>query len=136
MAALLCSISGCGRGPRLFRVSGNVTFDGKPVPAGKIYFMPDGSKENSGTAGFAEIRDGKYDTSGAGGQNISGGPMVVKIEGASGAQSTDDNNVPPPLFFPFETTADLPKSNTTKDFDVPAGAAKPKPSVPATQPGV
>jgi len=128
---------GCGGGPTLYRVSGKATFAGNPIPVGKIYFMPDGAKENTGAPGFAEIRDGKYDTSASGGQGVGGGPMIVKIEGNNGAGSTDDNNVAQPLFPPYETTADLPKSSTTKDFDVPADAAKAKPETATKQaPGV
>jgi hypothetical protein len=138
LAGIVCSaVVGCGRGPRLYRVSGNATFAGNPIPVGKIYFTPDGSKENAGPAGYAEIRNGKYDTSASGGQGIIGGPMVVKIEGNSGAEAVDDNSAAPPLFPPYETTADLPKSSTTKDFDVPADAAHPKPQTePKPAPGV
>jgi hypothetical protein len=50
-----------------------------------------------------------------------------RIAGGSGAQSDDDSKTPPPLFAPYETTADLPKSNTTKDFDVPESAKTAKP---------
>src|SRR5215475_12345122 len=54
IAGVVASSSiGCGGGPRLYRVSGNVTFAGNPIPFGKIYFTPDGAKENSGTPGFA-----------------------------------------------------------------------------------
>jgi hypothetical protein len=137
VAVLSFCITGCGGGPKLYRVSGNVTFAGKPIPEGKIYFTPDGAKENSGAPGFANIKDGKYDTSGAGGQGHGGGPMAVRIEGSSGIGSADDAVSVPPLFQPYETTADLPKSSTTKDFDVPASAADAKPlTAPQSAPGV
>ena len=39
LAALACClVLGCGGGSKLYRVSGKVTFAGKPVPVGKIYF--------------------------------------------------------------------------------------------------
>ena len=55
------ALVGCGgaveSGPPRFRLSGKVTFDGKPVPAGTIYFEP-----ATGPAGSAQIKDGQYDT--------------------------------------------------------------------------
>lgn len=123
-----CLALGCG-GDGTYRVSGKITFNGDPVPAGKIYFMPDGSKGNTGPTGFADIRDGYYDTSARGGRGYPGGPTVIAVEGI-------DPSGPPPkadpsgevtarvLFPRYEITADLPKSSTTKDIEVPASAAK------------
>src|SRR5262245_56252175 len=62
-------------------VSGNITFDGKPVPAGKVYILPDGSKGNSGVSGFADIKDGKYNTKLPGGQAAAPGAVIFAIEG-------------------------------------------------------
>ncbi len=130
---LACGLMGCGGGsdePVRFQSSGAVTFDGKPIPAGDIFFMPDGSKDNKGAPGFAKIVDGKYDTSAEGGKGHVGGPMIVKIEGqdpaAQGKENSKDTSgeeVIKSLFPPYETTADLPKEDGTKDFAVPAEAA-------------
>jgi hypothetical protein len=50
------ALVGCGgKG----NVSGTVTLDGKPLPAGKISFLP-----NKGPAVTAEIKDGKYSAKG------------------------------------------------------------------------
>jgi hypothetical protein len=55
---------GCGScGPTTYRVQGAVTFDGRPVPGGRIDFVPDFNRGNSAMAGFARIKDGRYDTS-------------------------------------------------------------------------
>jgi len=105
---------GCGEeGNKLFRVCGSVTFDGRPVPAGKVYFIPDESQGNSGPQGRADIKDGRYDTE-TGGKGTNGGPMIVRIEGFDG---------PTLLFTGYETTVDLPRRTATQDFDVPADAA-------------
>jgi hypothetical protein len=126
-----CCLVGCG-GDEGNRVSGNITFQGKPVPAGKIYFIPDSSKGNEGATGWADIRDGKYDTATEGGSGAVSGPMIVAIEGI-------DPNPPPgaaedvttTVLFPrYETTADLPDGDSTKDIDVPAEAAQGPPSRP------
>ncbi len=127
---LASSLFGCG-GSKGNRVSGKVTFAGKPVPAGKIYFMPDGSKNNSGATGYAEINDGAYDTSATGGQGVTIGAMIVAIEGFDPATAgkkekgdTSGEETTKSLFPRYETTVELPGSATTKDFDVPADAVK------------
>jgi hypothetical protein len=56
--------------------------------------------------------------------------MIIKIEGVEPlpADKIDKSKevTTKPLFPAYETAADLPKENSTKDFDVPADAAKPK----------
>src|SRR5205807_6772258 len=79
LVAACLAAPGCG-GSRGVEVSGEVTFDGKPVPAGRIYFNPDVTKGNDGPQGYAEIHDGKFDTS-KGGKGACGGPTVVVISG-------------------------------------------------------
>ncbi|UUO08541.1 hypothetical protein M4951_09515 [Blastopirellula sp. J2-11] len=74
---------GCGReASSLNRVTGRVTFKGDPVPVGVIQFTPDTSAGNSGAAGFAEIRDGVYDTT-ASGRGVIAGAMIVTIDAYS-----------------------------------------------------
>lgn len=128
-----CLAAGCG-GAKVYRVSGKVTFKGQPVPEGKIYFTPDTTKGNTGPAGFADIKNGEYDTQ-KGGQGITGGPMVVAITGVDPAGKLDKadtgGDVTAKSLFPrYETKADLPKSDGTKDFDVPVEALKPPPKQP------
>jgi hypothetical protein len=129
-----CLALGCG-GDGTYRVSGKVTFKGQPVPAGKIYFMPDGSKGNTGPTGFADIKDGSYDTAATGGRGAPAGPVIIAVEGIdpSGPPPKADpsGDVTTKVLFPrYELTADLPKSSSTKDIEVPAEAAK-GPSKPA-----
>jgi len=113
---------GKGGGPARYDVSGSVTYAGKPVPAGSITFQPDKAKGNSGPAGFAEIKNGKYDTH-SGGKGTIGGPHLVEIAGFDGVKSPGSEQGKE-LFPEFATTADLPKERTTKDFDVPAAPAE------------
>jgi hypothetical protein len=121
-ACCLLAAAGCG-GQAGSRLSGTVKFKGEPVPSGKIYFSPE--KDTEGHVGFADIRSGSYDTSQRGSQGIVGGPTTVKIEGfdAGGA-----------MLFSWVTKADLPKGGGTKDFDVPADAAKNAAKPPEKQP--
>ena len=92
--------------------------------------------------GYADIKDGRYDTSSSGGRGCVGGPMIIAIEG------TDPNAAPDKpkkgeeseettvkLLFPrYEIAEDLPKSDTTKDITVPAEASK-GPIEPKKKPG-
>ena len=129
-AALLAGgLLGCGSdAPDTYHLSGKVTFDGAPVPAGLIRFTPDSSKNNSGPAGYARIEDGRFDTSAAGGKGHVGGPMIVQIDGSSsqpGEAPTDESGIEPDievLFSTWQATADLPKEDATQDFEVPAEA--------------
>jgi hypothetical protein len=129
---LACGLAaGCGGGTN--RISGKVTFKGQPIPAGKITFTPDGSKGNTGPTGYAKIVNGEYDTSAPGGLGAINGPMIVFIEGFDPSAKPDENTPEgeeagaKPLFPRYETAYDVPGSASTKDFDVPADAAKPKP---------
>lgn len=124
---------GCGSGGT-YRVSGKVTFKGQPIPSGKIYFIPDGSKGNSGATGYADIKNGEYDTRSGGAGSI-GGPMTIAIEAIDPDAKPDkvdksdksgETRVKS-LFPRYEVTADMPKSPSTKDLDVPAEAIKGQP---------
>jgi hypothetical protein len=63
--------------------------------------------------GFADIKDGTYDTGAKGSQGVGGGPMGVRIEGL------DANGK---VLFQYATSVDLPAEPTTKDFEVPDSA--------------
>ncbi len=119
VAGLLLAPSGCGeKGPNQNRVSGKVTFNNQPVPAGRITFEPDVMAQNRGPGGFALISSGQFDT-GKNGKGTVGGPHIVRITGFE-----SDRPGAAPLFKTYETKADLGKGATTKDFDVPASAAQ------------
>lgn len=60
MVLAVC-LSGCGGGsdgPSRVDVSGQVTYQGKPIPRGQIRFVPTGPE--GGPIAAVEIRDGKY----------------------------------------------------------------------------
>jgi hypothetical protein len=119
-ALFAVAFAGCGskpdEGPTRYQVSGQVTFDGKPVPTGTITFVT-----TSGPSGSAQITDGKYDT--RTGKGVVGGPHQVMIEGFDG-KGTELGAVGNPIFNPYRIEADLPQEDTTKDFVVPASASK------------
>jgi len=119
---------GCGRtGPKTYRVRGTVTFNGSPVPAGRIDFMPDARRGNSAMAGFAKIVDGAYDTA-AGGIGSAGGPMTVLVSGHEPVAGRPERSRP--LFLDHMTDADLPTADSSFNVEVPASAAaKSQPSI-------
>lgn len=124
LVALLSVVLGCGEGGT--HVSGKVTFQGKPVPQGKVYILPDSSAGNSGAAGYADIKDGMYDTSAEGGHAATPGAVVLKVEGID---PTPPPNAEPDvtttvLFTGYEKKIQLPAEASVQDIDVPAEAAK------------
>ena len=101
VAALLSlATAGCGGGPKMYPVSGTVTYDGKPLPAGQISFEADVTKGHDGPQGMAYIKDGRFDTAQQKGKGVLGGPYVIRIQGFDG---TPGNELPmgKPLFTDF-----------------------------------
>lgn len=127
MAVVLVALvgGGCRRsGPERFRASGAVTFAGQPVSLGRIVFEPDASRGNSGPQGFAPIENGRYDTSAPHCKGSVGGPMVVRIDGME-VTGGEDVAASGRLLFPtHEQRIELPKSDTTRDFDVPKAGTR------------
>ncbi|MCA8999629.1 MAG: hypothetical protein KDA80_21720 [Planctomycetaceae bacterium] len=131
---LAVSVLGCGGGNSVttYDLSGNVTFDGQPIPVGRILFTPSG-EENAGPAGYAVIRDGKFDTKAEGGKGHTGGAMRIHIEGLKAPEMKPDPENPSVqievsemLFPPYQTMGELPQEESTMDFDVPKTAANRK----------
>lgn len=121
-ACLLPTAGGCGtRGPQRFRVSGTVTHAGSPVPMGTIVFEPDVMRGNSGPQAFAPIENGRFDTAAPHCKGSVGGPTVVRIDGYSLDPNALDVTTATRQSFPtHEVRIDLPRADTTRDFDVPA----------------
>ncbi|MEX0792137.1 MAG: hypothetical protein WD045_03320 [Pirellulaceae bacterium] len=120
---LVCLTMGCTRavdGPERFDVSGTVQFKGEPVPVGTVRFLPDASNGNSGPAGFASIKDGKYDTA-KDGRGTVGGPHEITVIGFDG-QAEPENELTEgrSLFSEYRMLADLASEKSTKDIEVPS----------------
>ena len=96
---------------------------------GQIVFEPDRSAGNSGPQGFAEIRDGKYDTTT--GKGTVGGVHIVRISGYEGGaaggvseEGSETEGSATELFAGFQTNADFPKEASTMDFAVTSDEVK------------
>lgn len=126
--AAISGLLGCGR-PDEFtrhRVSGTVTFNGRPVPAGKIYFNPDAGAGNDGPPAYAEIVNGAFDTSASKGRNAISGPHQVVINGYEPASAPADSEFgnAKALFGEYRTSVVLPEAVSQQTFNVPAAASK------------
>jgi hypothetical protein len=106
---------GCNdAGPKRTRLAGEAKYDGQPIVYGDIVFTPDGA--SSGAQGFANIRDGKFDTAGTGGKGIAGGPTIIRVTGFSKEGGK--------LLCEYEYKADLPAAGSTSFMiEVPAKGA-------------
>ena len=124
-AVLAFGFVGCGGddGPRQFNINGSVTYKGEPLEAGRISFLPDADRGNSGPVGYAIIQDGKYDTTSAGGKPSIFGPIKVYITGYDNS-AEEGAEAKPPLFEDVKVDAEIDpeKKLPTLDFDVPADA--------------
>jgi hypothetical protein len=112
----IAAATGCtsDSGPTRYRVSGEVSVNGEPVPYGEILFTPDSGKGNSGPQGIATIQNGKYDTAGTRAPGVAGGATVVTVTALA------DNKGK--LICEHQFNLDLPKSDSTHNIDVPASA--------------
>lgn len=122
VASCLFAVVGCGsdEGVARYRVTGDVTYAGQPVPRGFVTFSPDAESGNSGPGGGAPIYNGKFDTNK--GKGIVGGPHQVRIIGYDGVPTEMEGEEladGKPLFPPYETKLDLPSEDGTRDFVIP-----------------
>lgn len=111
------AIAGCGPGgPQRFQLSGEVSYNGEPVPAGEISFTPDSSQGNTGPGAVAIIKAGRYETEP--GKGVVGGPHTVKISGFDG-KVLPESDIGVMLFKPSIQSADLPRESGEFNFTVP-----------------
>ncbi|MGD9714680.1 MAG: hypothetical protein AB7V46_21865 [Thermomicrobiales bacterium] len=111
---------GCGgdSGPKRLRLWGTANYDGKAIPYGDVLFTPDGTKQNSGPQGIAQIRNGRYDTAGSEGKGFAGGPTVVRVTGLTGPGGK--------LLCEYEYRVDLPREDGAHNIEVPRQVAPKK----------
>jgi hypothetical protein len=112
--------TGCSEPSGRIDLSGNVTFKGRPVPAGLIAINPDFSKGNDGPQGLAEIRDGRFDTRTLD-KGAPSGPVILMIDGFDGV-AQPESPYGKPLFVGYKLSIDLPKEATERNIDVPESA--------------
>jgi hypothetical protein len=110
--------SSCSSKPEPSHISGNVTFKGKPVPAGWISFTPD---VGQGQVRVYQIKDGVYDSSKETQPDLTPGTYQIKIAGFDGKK------IPlwgqgKQIFNPVDDKHTVPSGTSTKDFVIPESA--------------
>ncbi len=126
-ALVVTALSTAGCGPRdtrvRHRVSGKITYGGKPVTGGEIIITPDGAKKNTGAQGIATIKDGTYDTKGSRSPGVGGGPMSAMVMGLLEADGS--------RFFEHTLPIDCSTSgDTVFDIEIAPGDAPERKQVP------
>ena len=123
LAVTCAAAAGCGDGLKRYRVRGTVTFQGKPVESGAIFFEPTESVGKIAPTSYLPIRNGKYDA----GEN---GPVAGKYRVVVGGMDQSNNNVDddgithtPQLFKDYVFEVEIPPPNDTLDIEVPASQA-------------
>jgi hypothetical protein len=112
----LAFVAGCGPDEKLYDVSGTVTFDGRPIPKGLIFFDP--APGTPGTQGFATIEDGRFDTAAPDkGRGIRGGAYLIRISGFDGKEGPEAP-FGQALFPEHELSRDLPAQDQTFEYAV------------------
>jgi hypothetical protein len=111
VAIFVSSFVGCTKQEKLYRVSGAVTYNGKPIPKGLIFFDP----KAGGPQGFANILDGKYDT--AKGKGIRGGEYEIRVNGFDGKEAPEAP-FGQGLFPEYTGAKELPAADSTYDLDI------------------
>jgi hypothetical protein len=123
VAAVALAAVGCSSEPPLAQVSGKVTFQGKPVPAGWISFTPDVAAGTLGHVKTMQIKDGAYDSAKESEPGLLPGRYFIRIAGFDGVR------IPlygqgKQIFNPIEDTFTVPEGNSTKDWEIPASAGE------------
>lgn len=119
--AVVVSGSGCQKaGVTRYRVTGRVTYDGKDLPAGIIYFEPDSARGNRGATGYAAIVDGRFDTA-VKGKGAIGGAMIVRVNGHEKRANPHDESPGIVYVKDHVEAADFPRAATEWNVAVPRG---------------
>jgi hypothetical protein len=123
LAVVCAALAGCGDGMKRYPVRGTVTFQGRPVESGAIFFEPTESAGKIAPTVYLPVRGGKYD---AGDKGPVAGKYRVVVGGMDQSKNkVDDDGVThtPQLFKDYVFEVDIPPPNNTLDIEVPASHA-------------
>jgi hypothetical protein len=123
LAAVGLALAGCGDGVERYRVQGTVTFDGKPVETGAVFFEPTASVGKIAPTVYLKVQGGRFDT---GGDGPAAGKYRVVVGGWDNTKTrVDDDKITHTahLFDDYKFEVDIPPPNDTLDITVPASQA-------------
>lgn len=123
-AMIVLPAVGCGpRGLPRYSLEGTVTFEGKPVPGGKVILEPDFAAGNRGPGAYCEITNGRFTT--PAGRGHVGGAHRVRVMGFEfSVDASTGDLIGRPLFPAYDLSLDLPRADSVQDLVVPS--PKPK----------
>ncbi|MBA4189945.1 MAG: hypothetical protein C0467_18325 [Planctomycetaceae bacterium] len=107
-------LAGCGAKP--IPVSGTVTREGRPLPAGYVTFEPDAASGTTGPGATAAVDDGVFSLPAD--HTLTPGKYLVRI-GPPLLGSGADKKLAATTFKPWETTVEIPAGGGSLTFDVP-----------------
>jgi hypothetical protein len=121
---LILVLAGCGGdGFDHRRIQGTVTFDGKPVESGSIFFEPTASVGTYAPTLYLKVQNGKFDT---GEEGPIPGKYTVVVGGFDESKQRpgdEGGTYTPPLFETYRFDVDSPPPNNTLNVEVPASQA-------------
>lgn len=109
-------------------VTGSITWKGKRIPAGTIYFDPDVIKKNSGPQGVAMIKDGKFDTRFANSRGCVQGSHIATIHACDGKNKSESKPFGNKMFKPYTVEVEIPANGGEVNLVVPDSIIELKPS--------
>ncbi|MDZ7616891.1 MAG: hypothetical protein U1E05_07805 [Patescibacteria group bacterium] len=130
--ALGLPCGGCGgeSGPVRYDVVGEVTFNGEPVPMGRLLFTPDTGAGNRNPQGFTHILNGRFATSeGTEAKGVGSGAYLLEVHGYDGVPFEGAEGMVADgktLFPPLRTTINMPAANCTMAIDVSMSTGAPR----------
>lgn len=118
---LIACVAGCTSKPKLSQISGNVSFNDKPIPAGYVSFTPRVEEGTQGHVHLFMVENGVYNSAKAPEPGIPPGVYNIEIGGYDGKKI--------PMFYqgkqifnPIQDIYTVPDGVSTKDFVVPKSA--------------
>lgn len=103
------TVSGCGRSDGRVTVTGQVRWQGRPVPAGRILFSP-ATDQPSGRQGMAVIEQGRFTTQTGDGRRVIPGDYVATVHLYDGGSPTEESplgqRLAPPVDISVRITGD------------------------------
>jgi hypothetical protein len=99
-------------------VWGTAIWGDDPIPTGMVTFTPDASQGNTGHQGWAEIKDGEFDTRKANGKLAPKGPCVILISSKQPSQDPSHPRVTG-VILRHQQTLDISSESGQLDLTVP-----------------
>ncbi|MDO5552223.1 MAG: hypothetical protein Q4G68_00550 [Planctomycetia bacterium] len=124
LLVVLLTCIGCNSKAKQYSFSGNVTYNGTPVPYGSVVFTPDSSRGTVGTQVVAAIEDGRYSLTAVNG--LVAGYYSVEVSGLHNMREGDSGPVADTLFENQRESVEVQPDALTRDFNIEGTAIEVK----------